>query len=588
MLVTAALALIIGTFFDHYYEFNDDVLMKDILSGAYAGTPSALNVQMLAPLGWVISGLYRIAGFVPWYGLFLVGIQYVCVFLVFDRSLEMTDSPAGAVGTIASGTVFFLSLLLPHFVMVQYTVTVSMMAGTACFLICTIPAGLDVPAFLKKALIPVLLIVVGYQLRTEMMLLMMPFVFSAALTALLRENHGALDKESLKKYAAAVALVFALMGCSLAVNAIAYSGTEWKAFLVEFDARTTLYDYEYVPDYSGENVGFYEQAGVSESQVQLLQIYDYGIDDRIDAGMMHAVADHAEDLRRNGFADRIRESFKEYAYRCTHFADGAYSALAFMLYLIVIMAMCMRKDLGVGRRLLLVLQNVGVLMLMRTVDWMAITYGRRLPDRITHSLYVAEILVLIAMLLGQIACSLRDRNFFKMTMTVLLILCGLIVLPGTLRNMKDRIEMQEEVNSCARAIDEYCAGRPDCFYWEDVYSTIIDGESFNEKMFARMPRSGSEGTDGRTGGIRVKNYDLIGGWAMNSPILRTKMSLFGLNDVGNDLLDSGKAFLIISDERDVDWVTDHYRDVGIDAGIEVVDAIKAKGGSFHVYRVVRK
>ena len=38
--------------FDYYYDLNDDVLMKEILSGNYTGVPEGHNIQML----WLISG----------------------------------------------------------------------------------------------------------------------------------------------------------------------------------------------------------------------------------------------------------------------------------------------------------------------------------------------------------------------------------------------------------------------------------------------------------------------------------------------------------------------------------------------------
>ena len=43
----ALMMLVIGSFFDYYYDLNDDGLMKDILAGAYTGTPEGHNIQML-------------------------------------------------------------------------------------------------------------------------------------------------------------------------------------------------------------------------------------------------------------------------------------------------------------------------------------------------------------------------------------------------------------------------------------------------------------------------------------------------------------------------------------------------------------
>ena len=86
VIATLLLVIIASVAYDHYYEFNDDVLMKDILSGTYTGTPSALNVQMLSPIGFFISFLYRLAPGVPWYALFLCGCQYLCILIITYRN----------------------------------------------------------------------------------------------------------------------------------------------------------------------------------------------------------------------------------------------------------------------------------------------------------------------------------------------------------------------------------------------------------------------------------------------------------------------------------------------------------------------
>lgn len=62
LLTVALLGIFAGINFDYYYDLNDDVLMKDILAGAYTGTPEGHNIQMLWLVSAGISLLYRIAG----------------------------------------------------------------------------------------------------------------------------------------------------------------------------------------------------------------------------------------------------------------------------------------------------------------------------------------------------------------------------------------------------------------------------------------------------------------------------------------------------------------------------------------------
>ena len=65
------LAGILAARFDFYYDLNDDVLIKDILSGVYSGTPDGHTMQLLYPLGALLALLYR--GFsIPVFGAFLL------------------------------------------------------------------------------------------------------------------------------------------------------------------------------------------------------------------------------------------------------------------------------------------------------------------------------------------------------------------------------------------------------------------------------------------------------------------------------------------------------------------------------------
>ena len=89
ILMALAIALItwgiVAIGFDFFYDLNDDVLIKDILSGAYTGTPSGYNNQMMYPISVLIAGLYRLIPSVPWYGIILMGGLATCVSIIVYR-----------------------------------------------------------------------------------------------------------------------------------------------------------------------------------------------------------------------------------------------------------------------------------------------------------------------------------------------------------------------------------------------------------------------------------------------------------------------------------------------------------------------
>ena len=75
LIYIACLLVIVGLFYDYYFDLNDDVLMKDILAGVYTGSPEGHNIQMLWPVSAFISLLYRLGRGLPCYGLFLCVCQ---------------------------------------------------------------------------------------------------------------------------------------------------------------------------------------------------------------------------------------------------------------------------------------------------------------------------------------------------------------------------------------------------------------------------------------------------------------------------------------------------------------------------------
>ena len=628
VIVLAAIMILAGALFDHYFEFNDDVLMKDILSGAYTGRPEALNIQMLSPLSAFLSLMYRVTGAVSWYGLFLLACQYLTLDLIIVRALSMTDSLPGRI--IMGVTAFLVStgFLISHLVLVQYTITVAIMAAGAGFLVYTTRTGLDNRTFFSKMIIPVILIVLGFNLRSEMMLLMMPFLFFCACSLIHRDFIETVNTKSGKRipedpqdggqqdgvlpempmsglivrYSIVAAVTGALMLLSFGIDKISYSSPEWKTFRAEFDSRTQLYDYQYIPDYSEAQV-FYDLDGITPAQVKLLQKYDYGIDSRIDGNMMNSIALYAKDARGERAVARLAASLKEYFYRCSHLVGGVYSALILFLYVMTGFAIMHNRPaqdnaLGTGggirmsensrilddgsiqHRIVLFILRICGLFVMRSICWLYIIYGRRLPDRITHSLYIIEAITLLAMILSEYAGTLRGKRYLKMVTAVVLIVSGIVMLPVSVKSLRTHIDSQEKINAYARAIDEYCALHPENFYWEDVYSTIIDGETFNEKMFGRSGRAASDqgryGING-DGSSKIsgayKNYDLIGGWCMNSPLLKEKIAVYGIEDIADDLVHSGNTYVISADIYDTDWISDYYKETGIFVDVTRVDTI---------------
>ena len=95
--------------FDFCYDLNDDVLIKDILSGVYSGAPDGHTMQLLYPLGAVLSFLYRLLP-VPVFGLFLIACQGVSVWVILRRTAGMCRGLVVRIALPAAATCCFCSI----------------------------------------------------------------------------------------------------------------------------------------------------------------------------------------------------------------------------------------------------------------------------------------------------------------------------------------------------------------------------------------------------------------------------------------------------------------------------------------------
>ena len=132
--------LFMGFIGDYYFDLNDDVLMKDMLSGAYTGAPEAHNIQMLYPISAFISMFYRVIRGFDWYGIFLCICQYMCVFLISYKALQVCTKLKHKILAALFVLFFSIGVIGAHFLFVQYTFTCGLLSATAAFLILIFPS----------------------------------------------------------------------------------------------------------------------------------------------------------------------------------------------------------------------------------------------------------------------------------------------------------------------------------------------------------------------------------------------------------------------------------------------------------------
>ncbi len=598
--LSVILCAALGIFFDYYFDLNDDVLMKDILAGVYTGTPESKNIQMLFPISFFLSLLYRLAGQLPWYGLFLCGCHFFSIYLITGRLLGFFEKAAAKAAVILIEAGVILALFLQELIFVQYTVTCTLLAAAAAFLFYTSKEENSPGKFFKNNLLSIVLVTVAFQIRSEMLLLVLPLICVTGLCRWACEKPF-FTKENAAKYLSVFGGILAGIAVSQLIHMAAYSGADWQRFNRYFDNRTELYDFLAIPPYEG-NEAFYESIGMSESEQVLLENYNFGLDEEIDEALLGKISDYAGELRQGqvSFGDSFKKAFEIYKYRTFHATDYPWNLFVLAMYGMVLLAALFNRHF----RYLWELLCMGV---VRTGLWMYILYRGRDPERITHSLYLMEFVILLAMLLVECRAAKKtgtekESGTAKKTGTekesakslrvntcslisgmrigfagILSLLC-LMSIGGSITKVRTEYDRREVLNKEIEALKLYTKENGENFYFVDVYSTV----AYSEKMFRNVDNT-------------MANYDIMGGWASKSPLTEKKLAYFGITDMEQAVLNGENVYVIVYAEETVklpkvqEWLPAYYAEKGHDTVLLLTDTIAVDGREvFAVYTLEKK
>ncbi len=513
--------IIIALIFDFYYDLNDDVMIKDIISGIYTGIPNVHNNQMMYPLSLILAGLYSVLPAVPWFGIFEQACFYISFVSIGVCLLSYLEKIPEKICLLTVESAVFFGCYLWELTMIQYTVVSGMLAAVATLILYTTPndKGICPSAFIKHNIPTIILCVLAFNIRSEMFLLLCPFMAMAGICKWSEENdkgnpNGSkiLDPANLKKYIGTVGIILVCVIATYTIDTLAYSNSEWRSFRRMFDARTQVYDFTGIPDYN-QNVDFYEEAGISREQYNLLTEYNFALDKNIDAATLETIAAYVKsgDAVTPRTPRTMRQNISEYVHNAidfTAYADkdldnvfandrGQHTPMNLIvcfLYLVLIIQLYCRKDMRLWFKL-------PVMLAFRSVSWIYAYSTQRVISRITHPMYMIEIVLLLAMILREMSISGRWLKGFSYLAMIMVIAVCIISIPGQISDISFKQSLRDDRNKEFLEIKEYMASNEDTYYYMDVYSTV----GYTEKIFEKNLPSKS-------------NWQLAGGWMYSSPL----------------------------------------------------------------------
>lgn len=585
VLFTTFLVVGLSVTYDFYYDLNDDTTIKDIISGAYTGKPSAYSVQMLFPLSFCISLCYRAIPGIPWYGLFLCVCQFGAWALIAWRVTGVVKKQWQQYMALCFEMVIYFGLLIRQLVIVQYSVTSGICMATAILLYLTGEEKELPRQNLKQNIASILLVILSFMIRTEMCIMLLPFLVLSGFCKWM-SNEKIFTVQNIKRYLYLIGTALIGMTVVLALDklSIATSGESeaWQAFREFFDERTTLYDFYGIPSYE-EHAAFYEMIGCSEESYSLLQNYNFSLDESIDEYLLENVVDYQEKMAKteSGLAmtagmiskNSLSEAIWLYKEQLIHAKSGVYAYMLLAAYISFVLLAGGRKNSGCYWKMAL-------LLVIRSILWIYLFMVDRVLDRVTCPLLVAELMVLLGWIIQEsIRVKPIAKNFVYVKLQAigtysLLAICAFLACVMNAQKLQSEYEARERINSRWESLIAYCAEHEDAYYAVDVYSsTSYEGISYSEKIYKNVDNS-------------YRNFDICGGWLSKSPLMYEKLGKMQIETLEEALISKDNVYFVATPDKDLSWLVDYYAYKGKTVNPFKVDTIYDNGAEcFAVYHL---
>lgn len=583
------------------YTVNDDLFMKNIVSGAYLGVPDAHTVYMEYPLSFFLSALYRMAAGVPWYGIVFFLFHTVSWGAICSRCFNVLKKETGAGGnnivSQLTAAFFMLLLFVPagfyHIASMQFTVTAAMLGAAALVWFLTADSTLDRSAFLKDQLVTALFVFLSFNVRRNVLLMFVPVAGMLWLGRLLLEDKQGLmtaQKEPVEKKKRVICFTFMALLCAAGIFVsyvsyhIAYRSEGWKNYIRYNDNATVLYDYSGWPDYE-TNEDLYEELGITyESWYGAKTAYLLSVDNRIDATAMERLAERSRMLHtvERTLPQTFWEAIKICVQRMYTETDRPLNLLVAALYAAVLCGLLC------GRKYRTLLQ-LGLFFAGRMFSWLYVVAAGRYPVRITQSLLLMECAVLLVFFLKDAVPGYGTLWRQKPLPGIpgnkkVNKLCKLVILAGTagfmfligyfgvarIRHVSQENTRRLEESRDLEEVAAYCSAHPEQFYLVDTRSVTND----TERIF-----------DGAKS--KYENYIVFGGWLSESPVYLQKLRTEGAENVEEALLTGERVFVIAKQEEScpTDYITLYFESRYKGFQMEEIERFGRRGGQFAVYRL---
>lgn len=544
---------------------NDDWGMYSTLSGAYLGYPDAHVLFFLYPLSWLLSKLYTFCSFVPWYGLFMHGVQLACLYVIYDRSMQLwqrhSDSASFWKPALALMCILFFIVDLNILSEAQYTTTAGVAAAAALFCFTTTRSHSRISSFLWDNIPTFIFAWISFSMRQNILYLMLPMAGMLWLAKWIHAYKNHYERTACKLLGFAC-ILFVGMGILYGINAAAYADPQWSDFIQINHYRERVGDFYTWPEYE-ECAEALAELGITEEEYMYRRNgaphigYEMSVEDW---KQMHDIARECY-LARTSIADRLKNIVSG-GILVFLYEDGMQPAnlLAGLLLLITLLLILLQHNYSA-------LSVYLFYLIGRTVSWGYVLYEGRFPKRIIQSLITVDYVILFGILLAFNLLRLEKsrRYFMILPVTAAFSIASLII---TKNNVDANYHVHQET---WEQLKDYCQSHPDNLYiWTYASGTL---EHYCESPFDLT--------------LDTYNNFLYTNWGVVlNPNTLTKLKKHGIEDFGKSLPANDHVYFILQDApyNEEHPVIMYYRHT-YDMECETADTFTAGDTAYMVYKL---
>lgn len=569
----AGMFVLYRLFTDFIYLTNDDMYLQAIVSGEISGKPDPHMIYSNYILGMMLSFLYSCTTQVPWYGIYLLSVCFLCAWIVLYRCVSKCEKNGSRIAVILLFLVICFCAVFRHIAMIQYTVVAAFAGGTAVFYAMTIDMRTEKKQLIGEYVIVLFLAFLSLVIREKVFFMMVPFAAFGWLGKWIAEP----DKSKTNNigYISLLISIVCLMLVVCGIDRIAYrigdDGEAWKEYKQYNKAREQIMDYNSYPDYDS-NHKFYEELGISKASYEGVSKYYLLLPQKDYNGeTMPIIAEKAIAIGKGShtLSERLTAVVKNFIQCNLNYSDRPMNIVVYATWLCMVVLLVLSKSKNM-------LWQLALLFAARMGMWLYIIYQGRYPDRITQGLYFVELLVLIAIFVLN-RNLLDDKTFIKKGFLIGAVV--LICVPSLYIGINKAIAVKGEnsgklyFGTSYQQVKEYCAENKDNLYLMDMNSASF----FSFSIFKSV--KGDNGI--------CDNLLPLGSWPVKSPLITENLERYNIQDITGELMDNEHVYFVFKDSEATpsQYLINFYNSEfeGVNVELKQADVLKTDVGIDYIF-----